>query len=76
MRSARTNGGKNGAAMPKPKPTLADWEKAGWAVQSWIRSCFDVLGTCALCGSPDAHAHVNDCPWPQMRALLDRSDLP
>jgi hypothetical protein len=55
---------------------LEEWQAAGWAIQSWIRSCFDTVGICALCGSENARVHHNGCPWPRMRALLDRSPLP
>jgi|HubBroStandDraft_2_1064218.scaffolds.fasta_scaffold01796_23 hypothetical protein len=58
------------------EPTAEEFAAAAQAVQSWIRSCFDQAGVCALCGSPNPGAHVNDCPWPQTRALLDRSAVP
>lgn len=57
------------------QPTAAEWLQAAWNIQSWIHSCFDQVGVCTLCGSEDPRAHVNNCPWPQMRALLDRSEV-
>lgn len=51
---------------------LNDWRAAGWAIQSWIASCFDQVGICALCGSPNPQVHYNQCPWPRLRVLLDR----
>ena len=58
------------------KPTTDEWAAAAWAIQGWIRSCFNVIGRCSLCGTEDPQAHVNRCPWPQMRGLLDREGPP
>jgi hypothetical protein len=57
-------------------PTSEEWAEAAWKIQGWVRSCFDVAGVCTLCGTKDPAVHVNDCPWPEMRALLDRAPLP
>lgn len=57
------------------QPTAAEWAEAAWAIQGWIASCFDVAGVCSLCGTRDPAAHVNGCPWPRTRALLDRQNL-
>ena len=53
-------------------PTADEWATAAWALQGWVRSCFDVTGFCTFCGTIDPMRHVNMCPWPQMRGLLDR----
>ena len=57
------------------EPIADEWAAAAWKIQSWIRSCFDVTGHCALCGTKDPAEHVTGCPWPQTRALLIR-DMP
>jgi hypothetical protein len=54
-------------------PTAEELLAAAWRIQGWIASCFDVAGVCSLCGTADPRVHVNKCPWPEMRALLDRS---
>jgi hypothetical protein len=56
-------------------PTAAEWAAAAWKIQGWIHSCFDVTGFCSLCGTTDPAAHINGCPWPQTRALLDRDGV-
>lgn len=32
------------------------------------------MGWCAICGTPEPRSHVNDCPWPRLRQLLDTED--
>ena len=56
-------------------PTALEWSAAAWSIQDWVASCFDVTGVCTLCGTRDPAAHVNECPWPQTRALLDRDPV-
>lgn len=55
---------------------LEEMTAAAWAIQGWIRSCFDVTGRCSLCGTGSPGAHINGCPWPAMRAVLDKTILP
>jgi hypothetical protein len=67
---------KQAAEQLAEQPTAKEWAAAAWAIQAWIRSCFEVTGRCALCGTDSPRQHVNRCPWPQTRALLDRSPPP
>ena len=53
-------------------PTAEEWAEAAWKLQGWVRSGFDVAGVCIVCGTADPSEHVNGCPWPVMRRLLDR----
>jgi hypothetical protein len=55
-------------------PVADEWAAAAWRLQAWVASCFDVTGLCTLCGGPGEH--LNGCPWPGMRVLLDRSPGP
>lgn len=63
----------SGPGTPGSTPTVAEWTEAAWLLQAWIRTCYDLMGVCSLCGSPEPAEHVNGCPWPDVRALLDRS---
>jgi hypothetical protein len=55
------------------EPTGEEWAKAAWMIQSWVRSCYDQMGYCVFCAAIEASPHIPGCPWPQTRALLDRT---
>ena len=58
--------GRNGPVTAK------EWSDAAWAIQAWVASCFDVIGKCTFCGTDNPNWHINGCPWPQTRRLLDK----